>query len=282
MANKNGKEVDTTFLSIDQAEARGFIHRDYIAHCFRWSHVIKFLSGKQRYKTARILDVGCGRLIPMGTMLHSSRMAPEYYCGVDFGPVDRSNKSVATTLKSAAFNCDILDHTDASTIELDDGEEPFNIVTCFEMLEHVEPSMVLDTFQMIKRVTTPDADIFISTPCFNGKAAANHVNEMTYEALAAVFNQEGFYLHAEFGTFASIRDYEMDLSKEERVVFNMMRDYYDVNILATFFAPMHASKSRNVLWHLKPGDHEGCNNGVLWSDAKEPWSSSDKWKELKR
>ena len=35
MANARGKEIDNTHLSIDQAEARGFIHRDYIAHCLR-------------------------------------------------------------------------------------------------------------------------------------------------------------------------------------------------------------------------------------------------------
>jgi hypothetical protein len=34
MANARGKSIDNTHLSIDQAEERGFIHRDYIAHCF--------------------------------------------------------------------------------------------------------------------------------------------------------------------------------------------------------------------------------------------------------
>ena len=42
MANARGKEIDNTHLSIDQAEARGFIHRDYIAHCLRWTHVSVF------------------------------------------------------------------------------------------------------------------------------------------------------------------------------------------------------------------------------------------------
>ena len=43
MANARGKKVDTTYLSIDNAEERGFLHRDYIAHCLRWSHVVKYL-----------------------------------------------------------------------------------------------------------------------------------------------------------------------------------------------------------------------------------------------
>ena len=58
MANERGKSVDKTFLSIDNAEERGFLHRDYIAHCLRWTHVVKWLHQGGRYKTARILDVG--------------------------------------------------------------------------------------------------------------------------------------------------------------------------------------------------------------------------------
>ena len=43
MANARGKSIDNTHLSIDQAEERGFIHRDYIAHCLRWTHVAKWM-----------------------------------------------------------------------------------------------------------------------------------------------------------------------------------------------------------------------------------------------
>ena len=77
MANARGKTVDTTYLSVDQATERGFLHRDYIAHCLRWSHVIKYLGTSARYKTAKILDVGCGKEMPLAKSLHSSRMAPE-------------------------------------------------------------------------------------------------------------------------------------------------------------------------------------------------------------
>lgn len=284
MANKNGKSIDTTYLSIDQAEARGFIHRDYIAHCFRWSHVIKCLSQGQGYKTARILDIGCGRLIPMATMLHSSRMAPAYYCGVDYGPVDRSNKSVATTLNSDGFNCDIWDHTSITTLKLDEGEEKFNWVTCFEMLEHVEPAMVHETLDKIREVTTIDARIFISTPVFNGSAAANHVNEMTMDALGNVILDHGFGIVSMHGTFASISDYRHMMNANEAHVFEKLRAYYDVNILSTIFAPLHPRGSRNILWELSP-DPVNDNAGIPfvgWNALTGPWSSSEKWRELRR
>ena len=75
------REIDKTHLSCEQAEERGFLHRDYIAHCLRWSHVVKHLQNK--YKTARILDIGCGKETPLIKTLYTMRMTPEMYTGID-------------------------------------------------------------------------------------------------------------------------------------------------------------------------------------------------------
>ena len=98
MANATGKTVDKTFLSIDNAEDRGFIHRDYIAHCLRWTHVIKRLYERKTYQTARILDIGCGRELPFAKTLYSSKLAPAMYFGVDVGPIlDEEVAKIAKT-----------------------------------------------------------------------------------------------------------------------------------------------------------------------------------------
>ena len=98
--NEHGKTIDKTFLSIDNAEDRGFIHRDYIAHCLRWTHVIKRLYERKTYQTARILDVGCGRELPFAKTLYSSKLAPAIYLGVDAGPIlDEEVAKIAKTQK---------------------------------------------------------------------------------------------------------------------------------------------------------------------------------------
>src|SRR5574343_1447146 len=97
--NTRGKHIDTTYLSIDNAEERGFLHRDYIAHCLRWSHVCKQLTKSKKYTTARILDIGCGRELPMAKMLYSSRFTPEKYFGVDYGPIPDESLSMFHTGK---------------------------------------------------------------------------------------------------------------------------------------------------------------------------------------
>ncbi len=88
MANARGKEIDNTHLSIDQAEARGFIHRDYIAHCLRWTKIAKDLNLGGKYKEADIIDVGCGKDMPLARMLMTNRMAPRNYVGIEYNKME--------------------------------------------------------------------------------------------------------------------------------------------------------------------------------------------------
>src|SRR4029077_2190422 len=86
MSNPN-REYDRTHLSIDMAEERMIIHRDYLAHCMRWSHVAKFLMQHKRYASARILEAGCGKEMPLPRMIYSNRMSGAEYVGVDVNPL---------------------------------------------------------------------------------------------------------------------------------------------------------------------------------------------------
>jgi hypothetical protein len=279
--NERGKKVDTTFLSLDNAEERGFIHRDYIAHCLRWSHVIKWLAKNKRYATARVLDVGCGRELPLAKTLYSSRFIVEAYHGVDYGPI---LDSALDAFHSGKFPIDVYEKTDFLSVTLEDiGDKLANVITCFEVLEHVEPLHMRKMLQHMKTLSTGDATFFLSTPCYNHvDCAANHVNEMTYEALGAVFEQEGFVVEASYGTFASIRDYEGLLTPAQRELFVSLREYYDVNFLSCVFAPLFPALSRNALWVLRKVNNEEvyCQFGSIDS-CKTPWGSSEKWQEMK-
>jgi hypothetical protein len=304
MSNARGKSLDTTYLSIDTAEGRGFIHRDYIAHCLRWTHVVKRLYERKSYQTTRLLDIGCGRELPLAKTLYSSRLSPQMYFGVDAGPINDEDLSVLT--KTGKFPLKVWEHTNLLELDREDVELPEqsqpppelakvpNMVTCFEVLEHVEPSMMHEMLEHVKKLTSPDCRYFFSTPCWNRQdCAANHVNEMLYEALGYVFEMHGFNVEHVYGTFASIRDYEhllphaiVDAESDEVhlptiQVFNALREYYDTNFLSCIFAPLFPAQSRNCLWELsrqKSGDM--CTFGDI-TMLKEPWSSSDKWEEMR-
>lgn len=291
--NANGKTVDKTYLSIDNAEDRGFIHRDYIAHCLRWTHVIKKLYEKNLYKDARILDIGCGRELPFAKTLYSSRLSPAMYYGVDAGPIlDEDVSKIAKTQKfphKLWENTNFLELCEGDFVDTTDGllKSP-NIVTCFEVLEHVEPSMMMEMLEHMKRLTSDNCRYFISTPCWNRvDCAANHVNEMLYESLGAGFERHGFIIKNVYGTFASIRDYQHKITETglERV-FEPLRKYYDTNFLSCIFAPLFPAQSRNCLWELSKWNDSDCpippsRNFSLIETIKQPWSSSTRWEDMK-
>lgn len=282
MANKRKLTIDKTYLSVDQAETRGFIHRDYIAHCLRWTHFLKSISENGNYKTAKILDVGCGRELPLAKTLYSSRLIPAKYVGVDVGPIeDSAAQTVAGEGKK--FPCELYEDTDL----LEDGflEEhygTFDYITCFEVLEHVEPDHMCQMLLKMRKLLTPDGLAFLSTPCWNvTDCAANHVDEMRYTTLGAVLEDLAFEIVRVHGTFASQRDYKGKLSGDRLVLFNELSEYYDSNFLSCIFAPAYPAESRNALWVVRPVDRnwpgwrfEGLQN------QPQPYGSSDMWRTV--
>ena len=266
MANVRGKEIDNTHLSIEQAEARGFIHRDYIAHCLRWTHVAKYLHLQARYKTARIIDIGCGKDMPLARMLYTSRLAPEHYVGIEYNKME-----IPDMFKNSNFKPKLVSGIDFTQMEMlppeamyDFGEHQINGIStrpsghnysvCFEVLEHVEPIKAIAILDHLPGFLSSDSISWFSTPCWDEKvgAAANHVNEMTYEAFGSLLEEMGYKILMHWGTFASIKDYKDELPRYElKEAFDRLREYYDSNYLATVFAPLFPHKARNVLWETQ-------------------------------
>jgi 2-polyprenyl-3-methyl-5-hydroxy-6-metoxy-1,4-benzoquinol methylase len=249
------REIDKTHLSCEQAEERGFLHRDYIAHCLRWSHVVKHLQNK--YKTARILDIGCGKETPLIKTLYTMRMTPEVYVGVDYNKPVKQEIHDKIYDKMGGGNFELIWNWDASLKNAFISSMDFTptLITCFEVLEHVTPEKVLGIINNIKLISDKDTICFISTPCFNGKAAANHINEMTYEFMWDLM-REHFVVEEHWGTFASQRDIEPKIFTNDlegaylEHAYTSLKKYYDSNLLSVLFAPLFPQQSRNCMWKL--------------------------------
>ena len=254
-----GRTIDKTHLSIDQAEDRGFIHRDYLAHCFRWSHVVKHLGKKKLYKKAKILDIGCGKETPLIKTLYTMRMTPEVYVGIDYNnPPRPSEHPIHKKIydKMGGGNFDLIWNWDASNpTAFQHLDFTPNVITCFEVLEHNTIPKVIKILANIHEIANKNTTIFISTPIFNGKAAANHINEMTYEQMHTLLNTGDFDIMHTYGTFASQKEIEPVLyetgSNDLTIAYEYLKDYYDSNILSCFLAPLFPRYSRNVLWEVK-------------------------------
>lgn len=309
MANVRGKSIDNTHLSIDTAEERILIHRDYISHCVRWSHVIKFLLKGHLYKNVRVLDIGCGVDAPLARMMLSNRIAPVEYIGLDYNHSSKFNldmfantKFKPTTFGSVDFANDHnvwFDNAQSGelciNIKGDNGEDYFaipNLITCFEVLEHIEPEHVIRVLNRVKYIMQKTKEFhgytptfFMSTPNWNvTDTADNHVNEMKNEALGWLLEELGFGIVEQFGTFASKRDYaHLLMTKYGNEVYNVyvrLNDYFDSNLAAILFAPLFPREARNCFWRLTIAPEGYERKYAPIQEVREPWTSSENWKDL--
>lgn len=233
--------------------------------------------------------------------MYVNKMAPKYYLGVDMNRLEKP-QMLENASNSKWFH--FLGQADATKLFLTDmhklgypnqvGLPRPNVVTSFEMVEHVHPRLARRTLEVIRQVMTSDGVAFISTPCFNGSAAGNHINEMTYQALGALIEDLDFEIQAHYGTFASISDYIDQLANDSNQdrddktdygsvltafdAFNRLREYYDTNVLAVIFAPLYPQFSRNCLWELRPGLK--TRKFSVLSGIPQPWSQHRDFLEL--
>ena len=259
MAQNPNRLMDKTHLSLDMAEERLIIHRDFIAHCFRWSHVVKQLMAGHAFKDAHIIDVGCGRDQPLPRLLYSNRMTGFDYSGIDINSL-LPHEALVTAHTNGKMRVALHSETDASVLPLSKLKWGFGThLVCFECLEHIQPFIAYRMLQNWKELLADGAQLFVSTPVFNGSAAANHINEMGWQSLGSAFEHHGYTVENFYGTFASKSDLMQVMTDDDRRRYEQLSKYYDSNVLSTIFAPLYPTASRNILWSLR-----------LWKNVETP------------
>jgi 2-polyprenyl-3-methyl-5-hydroxy-6-metoxy-1,4-benzoquinol methylase len=267
MANPD-RAYDKTHLSIDTAEERMIQHRDYIAHAFRWSHICKFLMQRKRYATARILEAGCGRELPLPRLIYSNRMSGAKYVGIDMNPLTVPDM-IQKAADSGKMGVWLMPHTDAGCVKLEHLPWQPNILVCLEVFEHVHPAFGLRMLRNLLELAEDGADFFFSTPCFNGSAADNHISETSYTAMGSILERVGWNIDLHYGTFASQADYLPHMTADVRWIFEALSHYYDSNVLSVIFAPLFPEYSRNCLWHCRK--ESVVPKFPLLEDLPQPW-----------
>lgn len=233
------RRFDTT--SCRQATYRDFVHRDYFAHCMRWSWVGKFLEPGQR-----VLDVGCGveaqlaRVLSGEPFAFGAKQFGSQYVGVDFNRLRQQQKPWATFHGEFDFT--------SRYAEL--GLASFDAVVNLEVIEHMAPEDGLRLLAAMRDALKPDGRIYLSTPVFNGRAAANHVHEYTVPELRAAIESVGLSVRQRFGTFASYHDLKRALTPEHRAVYEQLRGFHGDDVMACFLTPLYPDAARNCFWVL--------------------------------
>lgn len=241
---------NTTQLSPDITFERHVFHRDQFAHYLRWTHVLK-----NAKIGMNILDVGAGT----GNLLevfYRNKFKGKEYLGLEYRnlTVAKNNLKFADVDWAYFQQCDI---TTPNLIKKPKDDLGWDIITCFEVLEHVGKANVEQVLTNIYNNMSNKTICYISTPCYDPSVgpAANHVvngviGEMTYNELKEKLLKVGFKIKKVYGTFASIKDYEYLLNDWQRKMFDNLKEYYDTNLLSVIMAPFFPEHSRNCLWEL--------------------------------
>ena len=222
-------------------------HRDQFAHYFRWTHVLKNAKIGQM-----ILDMGCGS----GEMLelfYKNKFRPGGYVGLDIRE-QTINKNI-----EKFKNLDFAIFAALDLCQPFNFNTTFDIITCFEVLEHIGHENIDKFLQNIVTHANTDTKIFISTPNYDPTvgAAENHllgpnkeIGEWDHFELQEVLKKY-FTIEAKYGTFASIKDYKHLLNDWQQKMFDKLSEYYDTCLLSNLMAPFFPEQSRNTLWVLK-------------------------------
>lgn len=244
------KGYNCTQLTPQQEFERHIYHRDQFAHYLRWTHVLRDARIGQT-----ILDFGCGS----GEMLevfYRNRYRPKQYLGLEIRESQvKKNIEKFGNLDFAEFR-----NVDLCQPELDLGQT-FDIITCFEVFEHIghaNADVFLDNLAYHCR---PDTVVYFSTPNYdpNVGAADNHmlgpnhneVGEWDHFELEKKLS-EFFVIEHKYGTFASQKDYKADLHDWQIPMYEALKEYYDTNLIANIMAPLvPAEHARNCMWVMR-------------------------------
>jgi SAM-dependent methyltransferase len=137
---------------------------------YRWA--ARHVSGKA------VLDVGCGTAYGSALL---TRSGARHVAGVDlaFPPLEYGKKSGAESLVCA------------NILQLPFGPSTFDVITCFEVLEHVVEHSAL--LAEMKRLLTTGGIMFLSTPNRNRTSGTNpyHLRELALSELLDLVADSG-------------------------------------------------------------------------------------------
>jgi 2-polyprenyl-3-methyl-5-hydroxy-6-metoxy-1,4-benzoquinol methylase len=225
------KNYNTTQLNPENCFERHVFHRDQVGHWLRWSHALRRLEINMN-----VLDFGCGSG-NMAEVMYRNRYKGNLYLGLDIRKQTiEKNQENFKDVSWVQFA-----QADLTSPDLDIPKHDWNLITCFEVAEHVGKQRVPQLLENIAKQMGPETLLMISTPVFDSQvgAADNHtydsgdgcgvaIHEMTKEEFQTMLEAR-FTVQERFGVFASVKDYKDHLEEYPGLtkVYDRLKKYFD-------------------------------------------------------
>lgn len=262
------------------------VHRDYGAHVLRWNFVAEEVARAKGFNIGdhspaphyippyltkiffkygwvarkviqgmQILDVGCGQDQPLLYVLGARiQTVPKLYVGVDLNRISRKSAVKWARIHDEYDFIKNFDHkhADGPVHHLSETYGDFDMAVNFEVIEHMGTEDGLMLLKGIHACLKPNGVLYLSTPVFDGLAAANHIHEYTIPELQSLIEAAGFKVERRIGTFASKPTIKHAMFKEGNELalklYDRLESWFGGDVMATFMSPLYPDASRNNLW----------------------------------
>lgn len=211
-------------------------HKDYMGHVFRWGFASRFIN-----RTTSVLDVGCGQDQPLVTELSGSKSKiPKMYVGVDLNKIKNPlNRKWVTIIDEFNF----LDN-----YALLDNYEKFNVITNFEVYEHMSAEDGQRLLEGMHHLLADDGKLIFSTPvfCSSYGQANNHIHEPCKNEIEDELHKAGFKIIKQHGTFGNLNDMKKVATKQELELSDELREFFGNEVMGCFLSSKYPEASRNI------------------------------------
>ena len=202
---------------------------------------------------ASVLDVGCGQDQPLLYVLGARlNTVPDCYLGIDLNNITRKSNVRWAEIWD---NFDFVSNWETVLTKY----TPFDFAVCLECVEHMMPEDGVKLLKGLFGCLKPGGKLYLSTPVFNGMAAANHLHEYEIEELNQIIHDVGFQVVHRYGTFASKPEIREAMRRAGRThdhlaVYDELSEWFGGELLACLMAPLYPNSSRNNLWVCRRPD----------------------------
>lgn len=258
----NVNDSKNTRMEMDRSLQVLDIRKDEIMHMFRYQNGAKTIIdlAKQLGRPIRVLDIGCGEMNTARMLYHSfiekKADVVSQYIGVDidYQMIEKANEKYGKAYAKCSAEFLQKDLTVDPHLDFEDGH--FDLIICFEFLEHIKtqfaPAILKEAFRVLRKGGTA----LFSTPNSNGSNAVlpkDHVYEYSYQELMTMFPSAGFKVEDTVGVCINVskipkdelEDYESEVAKVYAAFGN--NTAASSVALAPLFSPEYC---KNVLYRL--------------------------------